>query len=447
MTAYRKELSVDLYELTMSQVFWRRGLDSTATFSLFFRGYPKDRAYYIAAGIEQAHDFLQNFHFSAHDIQSLRNTTPLADDFLTALADFRFTGDVRSVPEGSIVFADEPLLEVTAPIIEAQLVETMLLNIVTTASLMATKASRIIQAAGGKPVVDFGSRRTHGEDAAIQAAYSGYIAGFAGTSNVKAAALFGIPAVGTMAHSFVQAFGDETSAFEAYVIEFPETSTFLVDTYDTIEGVTRAIQVAKSAAQNGVSVNAIRLDSGDLGDLAKSARMMLDEAGLPDIRIMASGGLDEHSIQALVDTGAPIDAFGVGTRFGTSADAPYIDSVYKLVEFDGRPVTKLSPSKVTNPWAKQVYRRSDQETMCGDIITRATSPAPALQPEPLLHPAMRSGKRIHPPEPLTTVRERVASNLRRLPNQYRRLANPDYYPVEYYPELISPQHEQHRQGA
>ena len=447
MTAYRKELSVDLYELTMSQVFWRRGLDSTATFSLFFRGYPKDRAYYIAAGIEQAHDFLQNFHFSAHDIQSLRNTTPLADDFLTALADFRFTGDVRSVPEGTIVFADEPLLEVTAPIIEAQLVETMLLNIVTTASLMATKASRIVQAAAGKPVVDFGSRRTHGEDAAIQAAYSGYIAGFAGTSNVKAAALFGIPAVGTMAHSFIQAFGDETAAFEAYVNEFPETTTLLVDTYDTIEGVARAIQVAKSAAQNGVSVNAIRLDSGDLGDLAKSARMMLDAAGLPDIRIMASGGLDEHGIQALVDTGAPIDAFGVGTRFGTSADAPYIDSIYKLVEFDGRPVTKLSPSKVTNPWAKQVYRSYDQETMCGDTITRATSPAPASQPEPLLHPAMRSGKRIHPPEPMTTIRERVASNLRRLPNQHRRLANPDYYPVEYSPELISPQHEQHRQGA
>ncbi len=447
MTAYRKELSVDLYELTMSQVFWRRGLDSTATFSLFFRGYPKDRAYYIAAGIEQAHDFLQNFHFSAHDIQSLRNTTPLADDFLTALADFRFTGDLRSVPEGTIVFADEPLLEVTAPIIEAQIVETMLLNIVTTASLMATKASRIVQAAAGKPVVDFGSRRTHGEDAAIQAAHSGYIAGFAGTSNVKAAALFGIPAVGTMAHSFIQAFGDEIAAFEAYVNEFPETTTLLVDTYDTIEGVARAIQVAKSAAQNGVSVNAIRLDSGDLGDLAKSARMMLDAAGLPDIRIMASGGLDEHGIQALVDSGAPIDAFGVGTRFGTSADAPYIDSVYKLVEFDGRPVTKLSPSKVTHPWAKQVYRSYDQEMMCGDIITRATSPIPTGNPEPLLSPAMKSGERVHTAEPLTTVRERVASNLRRLPNQYRRLANADYYPVEYSPELNSPQHKPHSQGT
>ena len=439
MTDHRKELSVDLYELTMSQVFWRRGMDDTATFSLFFRGYPKDRAYYVAAGIEQALEFLADFHFSAHDIQSIRNTTTLADDFLNALSDIRFTGNVRVVPEGTLVFADEPLLEVTAPIIEAQLVETMLLNIVTTASLMATKASRIIQAAGGKPVVDFGSRRTHGEDAAIQAAYSGYIAGFAGTSNVKAATLFGIPAVGTMAHSFVQAFGDETTAFEAYANEFPENTTLLVDTYDTIDGVTRAIQVAKNAAQHGVSINAIRLDSGDLGKLANSARKMLDDAGLPDIRIMATGGLDEHSIHALVEAGAPIDAFGVGTRFGTSADAPYIDSVYKLVEIDGRPVTKLSPSKVTHAWAKQVYRNFDQERMRGDIITRESSPIPSGNPEPLLRTAMRSGKRNDAPEPLPTVRKRVTSNLRQLPNQYRRLADPDFYPVEYSPDIISPQ--------
>ena len=418
MTAYRKELSVDLYELTMSQVFWRRGLDSTATFSLFFRGYPKDRAYYIAAGIEQAHDFLQNFHFSAHDIQSLRNTTPLADDFLTALADFRFTGDVRSVPEGSIVFADEPLLEVTAPIIEAQLVETMLLNIVTTASLMATKASRIIQAAGGKPVVDFGSRRTHGEDAAIQAAYSGYIAGFAGTSNVKAAALFGIPAVGTMAHSFVQAFGDETSAFEAYVIEFPETSTFLVDTYDTIEGVTRAIQVAKSAAQNGVSVNAIRLDSGDLGDLAKSARMMLDDAGLPDIRIMASGGLDEHSIQALVDDWRTHRCFRRRHPLRNFCRC----AVYRF-GLQTRRIRRTPSHQAQSVKGHHIHgqsRSTEATTKRRCVATSSLAQHPRLQqaiPNLCSSPAMRSGKRIHPAEPLTTVRERVASNLRRLPNQ------------------------------
>ncbi|MCY4476184.1 MAG: nicotinate phosphoribosyltransferase [Chloroflexi bacterium] len=439
MTDHRKELSVDLYELTMSQVFWRRGMDNAATFSLFFRGYPKDRAYYVAAGIEQALDFLADFHFSAHDIQAIRNTTPLADDFLNALSDICFTGNVRAVPEGTLVFADEPLLEVTAPIIEAQLVETMLLNIVTTASLMATKASRIIQAAAGKPVVDFGSRRTHGEDAAIQAAYSGYIAGFAGTSNVKAAALFRIPAVGTMAHSFIQAFGDETTAFEAYANEFPENTTLLVDTYDTIDGVARAIQVAKNAAQHGVSINAIRLDSGDLGQLANSARKMLDDDGLPDIRIMATGGLDEHSIHALVEAGVPIDAFGVGTRFGTSADAPYIDSVYKLVELDSRSVTKLSPSKVTRPWAKQVYRNFDQGMMGGDIITRESSQIPSSNREPLLRSVMRSGKRNGAPEALTTVRKRVTSNLRQLPVQNRRLVNPDFYSVEYSPELISPQ--------
>ena len=242
-----------------------------------------------------------------------------------------------------------------------------------------------------------------------------------------------------MAHSFVQAFGDETTAFEAYANEFPENTTLLVDTYDTIDGAVRAIQVAKNAAQHGVSINAIRLDSGDLGQLANTARKMLDDAGLPDIRIMATGGLDEHSIHALVEAGAPIDAFGVGTRFGTSADAPYIDSVYKLVELDSRPVSKLSPSKVTQPWAKQVYRNFDQEMMRGDIITRESSPIPSGNPEPLLRTAMRSGNRNDAPEPLTTVRKRVTSNLRQLPVQYRRLVNPDFYPVEYSPELISPQ--------
>ncbi|MYF79232.1 MAG: nicotinate phosphoribosyltransferase, partial [Chloroflexi bacterium] len=370
---YRKELSVDLYELTMSQVFWRRGMDSSATFSLFFRGYPKDRAYYIASGIDDALDFLEDFHFSADEIRAIRNVTPLSDEFVDFLTDFSFSGTVRAVPEGSIVFAAEPLIEVTGTLIETQIVETMLLNIVTTASLLATKAARIVQAADGRPVVDFGSRRTHGEDAAIEAARASYISGFAGTSNVKAAALHGIPAYGTMAHSFIQAFDNEVTAFAPYADEFPETTTFLVDTYDTLDGVRNAIRVAEQARSRGTNVNAIRLDSGDLAELARAARALMDEAGFPQIRIMASGGLDEHSISQLVASCAPIDAFGVGTRFGTSADAPYIDSVYKLVEIDGRPVIKLSTSKVTKPWAKQVFRRFEDGMMRGDVITRSTS--------------------------------------------------------------------------
>ncbi len=435
---YRTELSVDLYELTMSQVFWRRDIDGRATFSLFFRGYPMNRGYYIATGIDQALDFLQGFKFSEQDIEALRNVTPLDHDFIEFVADTRFTGDVRAVEEGSIVFADEPLLEVTGNLIEAQIVETMLLNIVTAASLLATKASRLVRAAQGRPIIDFGSRRTHGEDAAIQAARSGYIAGFAGTSNVKAAAMFGIPAFGTMAHSFVQAFEEEERAFAAYTEEFPQTSTLLVDTYDTLEGVARAIRVAKAAQTQGAAVNAIRLDSGDLCSLARSARTMLDTTGLTEVQILASGGLDEFSIDELVKSGAPIDAFGVGTRYGTSADAPYIDSVYKLVEIGDRPVTKLSSAKITLPWAKQVFRRFEHGLMNGDIIARQPSPAPEHYPHPLLRTVMKSGQRLEPQEQIETVRRRVASNLLKIPREYRELADPETYPIEYSPDLELP---------
>ena len=432
---FRTELSVDLYELTMSQVFWRRGINDRATFSLFFRGYPKDRGYYIAAGIEQALDFLQDFRFSDRDIESLSETTPLGKDFIEHLGGIRFIGDVRAVPEGSIVFADEPLLEVTANLIEAQIVETMLLNIITTASLLATKASRLVQSAAGRTIIDFGSRRTHGEHAALQAARSGYIAGFAGTSNIKAAAMFGIPAFGTMAHSFIQAFEDESEAFAAYIDEFPQATTLLVDTYDTIVGVEKAIRVATAAKRNGGSVNAIRLDSGDLGSLARSARSMLDGAGLSDVRILASGGLDEFSIDDLVRSGAPIDAFGVGTRYGTSADAPYIDSVYKLVEVADRPVTKLSSAKVTRPWAKQVFRSVENGLMSGDIIARSGASTPNRYPNPLLRTMMLSGNRLRNSESITTVRNNVANGLHAVPQEYRRLHDPDTYPVKYSGDL------------
>lgn len=432
---FRTELSVDLYELTMSQVFWRRGFNDRATFSLFFRGYPKDRGYYIAAGIEQALDFLQDFRFSERDMEALQNVTPLDDDFIEFLADIRFTGDVRAVSEGTIVFTDEPLIEVTGTLIEAQIVETMLLNIVTTASLFATKASRVVQAAQGRPVVDFASRRTHGEDAAIQAARSGYIAGFAGTSNVKAAAMFDIPVFGTMAHSFVQAFEDEHEAFAAYTEEFPQTTTLLVDTYDTLEGVETAIRIAKAARKKGAVVNAIRLDSGDLFSLARSARTLLDAAGLNEVQILASGGLDEFSIDTLVESGAPIDAFGVGTRYGTSADAPYIDSVYKLVEIAERPVTKLSSAKMTRPWAKQVFRRFEVGLMKGDIIVRQLLPTPEQYPHKLLRTVMKSGERLKCQESIETVRRRIASNLLAIPNEYRALTDPAMYPIQYSPDL------------
>ena len=436
--SFRSELNVDLYELTMAQVYWRRDINGRATFSLFFRGYPKDRGYYIACGIDNALEFLEEFRLTQVEIDAIRETTPLADEFIDSLIALRFRGDVRAVPEGSIVFADEPVLEVTADVIEAQIVETMLLNTVTTANLLATKASRIVSAAAGRPVVDFGSRRTHGEDAALQAARSGYIAGFAGTSNVKAAARFGIPAVGTMAHSFVQTFDDERAAFEAYVREFPDASTLLVDTYDTMAGVANAVRVARQAQARGASVGAIRLDSGNLAELPRSARAIFDAAGLHDVRILASGGLDEHSIEHLVSSDAPIDAFGVGTRYGTSADAPFIDSVYKLVEFDGQPIVKLSSGKQTHPWSKQVNRRFREGVMTGDLLTRSTSPMPKDYPHAMLRTMMKDGRRLKAPKPIGVVRNRVASNLATLPDRYRKISKPDRYPVEYSPELDIP---------
>ncbi len=428
---YRRELSVDLYELTMSQVFWRRGLDSAATFSLFFRGYPKNRGYYIACGIEDALDFLSEFRFSDREIAAIRSTASLDDDFVNYLSNIRFNGDVRAVREGSIVFADEPLIEVTGNLIEAQIVETMLLNIVTTASLLATKAARVVEAAAGRPVIDFGSRRTHGEDAALAAARYGYLAGFAGTSNLKAAAMYGVPAYGTMAHSFIQAFNEEASAFSAYLNEFPDATTLLVDTYDTLSGVEKAIQVAQTGKTLGHSVSAVRLDSGTLGRLAESTRSLLDAAGLHDVRILVSGGLDEYSIRDLVESGAPIDAFGIGTRFGTSADAPYIDSVYKLVEIDGRPVYKLSLAKSTLPWAKQVFRRFDSGYMFEDLLARADSPMPDGYSTTMLSQAMESGKRISPRDDVQTIQERISSNLNSLSHKYLRLCGPERYPVHY----------------
>ncbi len=438
MNRYRKELSIDLYEMTMSQVFWRRRMAGRATFSLFFRGYPPNRSYYVASGIDDALDSLENFHFSDDDIQAIRDNTHLSPEFIDYLADVRFNGSVRAVSEGEIVFANEPVLEVTGTLIETQLVETMLLNIITSASLFATKASRIVQAAGGKAVVDFGTRRSHSEESALLAAHYGYIAGFTGTSNVKAAAIFGIPALGTMAHSYIQAFNDETAAFEAYAQEFGIETTLLVDTYDTLTGVKNTIRVAKAAEKRGLTVNSIRLDSGDLGALAVAARAMLDDAGLPKIRIIASGGLDEYSIADLVASGAPIDAYGVGTRYGTSADAPYIDSVYKLVELDGRPVMKRSVGKATLGWEKQVYRRIDNGMMTGDVITRASAQGPDGYAAPLLSTAMHSGKRMRTREAIDTIRQRVSQNIQSLPAEYRALGAPIEYPVEVDGSLTSP---------
>ena len=338
--------------------------------------------------------FLADFSFTPDDLAWLADTQGFQEQDLAALRELRFTGEVWAVPEGTGVFAGEPLVEVTAPAAEAQLAETVLLNHVTVQTSIATKAARCVLAAGGAQLVDFSFRRTQGIEAGLAAARTSAIAGFAATSNTEAARRYGLPAAGTMAHSFIEAFGSEEQAFTAFAEDFPGKTTFLVDTYDTAEGIRTAIEVARALGLPGPV--AIRLDSGDLGALAVTARRLLDDAGLPDARIFASGGLDEYAIAALVSRGAPIDAYGIGTKMGTSADAPYLDSAYKLTEFGGRPVMKLSQGRATLPGTKQVHRGPD-----GDLLALRDEPPPPGH-QPLLAQVMRHGARLHPAEPLAT---------------------------------------------
>lgn len=412
-------LWTDLYELNMAASYLRRGMDRPATFSLFVRQLPPPRGFLVAAGLADCLAFLEQYRFSADDLAYLRVAGGFDQASLEAFARLRFTGDVWAVPEGRVVLADEPLLEVTAPIAEAQLVETYLLNSATFQTAIASKAARCVIAAGGRDLVDFAFRRTQGPEAAMSVARASAMVGFAGTSNVAAARRYGLPAVGTMAHSYVQAFASEREAFRAFAQDRPGRTTFLVDTYDTLEGVRAAIAVARELRLEGAL--GVRLDSGDLGALARDSRHLLDEAGFASARIFASGGLDEYEIARLVGGGAPIDAFGVGTKMGVSADAPYLDSVYKLVAYGGRPVMKLSPAKVTAPGAKQVFRSLDGPL--DDLLGLRDEPAPPDR-EPLLELVMRGGRRVVDVEDLPAAQERFRRDLARLPAGARRIEGP-----------------------
>jgi nicotinate phosphoribosyltransferase len=354
-------LFTDLYELTMAASYFQHAMFAPATFSLFVRKLPTDRGFLVAAGLEEIVRFLENFSFSADDLEFLRQTARFSTDFLDYLAQLRFTGDVYALPEGRICFAKEPLVEVTTPIIEAQIVETFVLNAIHLQTLIASKAARCVYAAQGCGLVDFALRRTHGMDAGLKVARASYLAGFAGTSNVLAGKLYGIPFFGTMAHSFVQSFDDEEQAFGAYAETFPDETALLIDTYDTISGARHAARVGQVLRQSGHRLQAVRLDSGDLLTLSRATREILDAAGLTDTRIYASGSLNEHEVARLVTAGAPIDVFGVGTDMGVSRDAPSLDIAYKLVEYDGKPRLKLSSQKVSLLGKKQVFRVLDED--------------------------------------------------------------------------------------
>ena len=429
MTSPPPALFTDLYELTMAQAYWRSGTTASATFSLTFRSYPPDRAYFVLAGVDDALAFLEDFSFSADDIEYLRSLGQFEEEFLPFLRDLRFTGSVRAMSEGAIFFADEPVIEVTAPVIESQIVETVLLNQISLQTILATKASRVVHAARGKAIVDFAARRTHGVEAANKLARASFLVGFAGTSNLMAGKLYGIPVFGTMAHSFVEAFTNEQAAFEAYADAFPDTTTLLVDTYDTLEGVGKAVNVAKDMERSGHALRAVRLDSGDLLDLSRKTRDLLDVAGLPHIEVFASGGLDEFAVDALLSAGAPITGFGVGTKIGVSADAPWTDCVYKLVEYNGRPTLKLSQGKQTRPGPKQVYRfRNSDGVYARDVIATADEPAPP-DGNPLLRDVMAGGKRLEPPLSLQELREEFGRETESLPAVHKELRSPANYRV------------------
>lgn len=423
-----RALLVDLYELTMAQSYLDEGLaDRPATFSMFARTLPEGWRYFVAAGLDEALRSLEELRFADDDLAYLESTGLFTTALLERLAGLRFSGEVRALSEGTLFFPHEPVLEVTGPVLEAQLVETALMNVVHLHSLLASKAARSVEAADGRLLVEFGLRREHGGDAGLAAARSSYLAGFDSTSNVLAGKLYGIPIAGTMAHSYVEAFEDELEAFRAFARAYPDGCTLLVDTYDTVEGTRRAAVVARELAALGHRLRGVRLDSGDLVELSKLARAILDEAGHPDAIVFASGNLDEEEIERLLAAGAPIGGFGVGSRLGTSADAPYLDLAYKLVEFDGRPALKLSRGKATWPGAKQLFRIEVGGRLSRDVIGLAGEEPPAGS-RPLLEPVMSEGRHLAR-ETLAEARGRCTAG--------RRSFSGEPYDVRFSPALVA----------
>nr|VFJ71553.1 MAG: nicotinate phosphoribosyltransferase [Candidatus Kentron sp. FW] len=423
----RFALFTDLYELTMMQAYFEENLNDTAIFSLFVRRLPARRNFLLACGLGTVLSMVQNLRFGEDDIAYLASTGQFSRRFLDWLRDFRFTGDIHAMPEGTPVFANEPILEVVAPLPQAQILETLIMNQIQLQTMLASKAWRVVRAARGRPIIDFATRRMHGIDAALKGARAFYIGGVSATSNVLAGKRYGVPVAGTMAHSYIQAHGDEAAAFRAFVRHYPET-VLLVDTYDTLAGVQKVIDLAAALGRD-FRIKAVRLDSGDLSQLSGEARQMLDQAGLDKVGIFVSGGLEEDTITRLLSEGAPIDGFGVGTEMGVVGDAPSLDIVYKLCQYGDRGCLKLSADKPVLPGRKQVFRTEKGEKNTGDIIAHADENIPG---QPLLVPVMKGGEPL--PEgilQLQTARERAADRIARLPEETREITTAGSpYPVE-----------------
>ena len=420
-------LLTDLYELTMADSYYRRGMNRECTFDLFVRELPDRRNFMVACGLEQAIDYLENLSFDDDAIDYLVTLDRFSEGFLDYLRTFTFSGEVWAAPEGEIMFPKEPLLHVTAPLIEAQIVETFLLNSVIFQTMIAGKAARISLACRRRQFVDFSPRRDHGADAALKAARAAYIAGAAGTSNVLAGKAYGIPVAGTMAHSYVMAFDDEEDAFRTFAQDFPRHAVLLIDTFDVEEGARRAALIGVELAAAGNFLRGVRIDSGDLDELSRSVRKILDDAGLSETMISVSGDLDEYRIRELVAAGAPIDSFGVGTQLGTSGDAPSLGGVYKLVADSGQPRIKLSAGKVTIPGRKQVFRFPASGAPEHDVIALEDEAIPGGRP--LLERMMVAGHRVDETEPLESIRERCRARLDELPEELRSLDERAEYDV------------------
>lgn len=430
-------LLTDLYQLTMLQGYFAQGMNETAVFEFFVRKLPGEpeakRNFLIAAGLEQALDFLEGLQFQSDEIEWLRSTGRFAAEFLDALAGLRFAGDVDAMPEGTVFFPGEPILRVTASLPEAQLVETRLINLLHFQTLIASKAARMTLAAPGKLLVDFGLRRAHGAEAGLLAARAAYLAGFSGSSNVLAGKLWNIPLYGTLAHSFIQAHDDELTAFEHFARTQPDNVVLLIDTYDTEAAAEKLIPLAARLAAKGIGIQGVRIDSGDLAEHARKVRYILDRGGLGNVDIFASGSIDEYLLAAHTAAAVPIDGYGVGTRMDTSSDAPYLDCAYKLQEYAGVPRRKCSEGKATWPGRKQVYRHYDSEgKMQWDVLTLASDEQAG---EPLLCPVMRKGRRLDSSPTLETVRARVLDQLGCLPQQCRALSSASAYSVEIAADL------------
>jgi nicotinate phosphoribosyltransferase len=421
-------LLTDLYQLTMLQGYHDCGMEDVAVFEFFVRKLRPGRGFLMAAGLEQSLQFLEGLQFSPEELAWLATTSRFSKDFLAHLEVLRFTGDVHAMPEGTIFFPNEPILRVTAPIAQAQLVETRLINLLHFQSLIASKAARMVLMAPDKLLVDFGLRRAHGAEAGLLAARASYIAGFTGTATVLAGMQFGIPLFGTMAHSFVQAHDDETLAFEHFAHAQPDNVVLLIDTYDTEAAARKVVALAPKLTSAGIRINGVRIDSGNLADHARQVRQILDAGGLKHVTIFASGDLDEHVLRDMLAAGAPVDGFGIGTRMDTSSDMPYLDCAYKLEEYAGKARRKRSEGKQTWPGRKQVYRSYDADgRMASDVVTLESDAQPG---EPLLMPVMRGGKRLAAAATLADIRSHAAASLARLPEPLRQLQESYAYRVE-----------------